>query len=62
MIITTIDPITGQKILQPAMHPFVDEGHGYAQTRIYFESEATRQCYLENATQDSLESIYPFDE
>ena len=59
MIITTIDPITGQKILQPENHPYVDEGHGYAQTRIYFESEATRQRYLENDSQDLSAVSYP---
>ncbi len=62
MIITTIDPITGQKILQPANHPFVDEGHGYAQTRIYFESETTRQRYLENESPDPLDLAYPVND
>lgn len=61
MIITTIDPITGQKIHQTANHPFVEEGHGYAQTRIYFESEATRQRYLENEIQDPLDLAHPAD-
>jgi hypothetical protein len=52
MIITTIDPVTGQKILHPEKHPFVVEGYGYAQTRIYFESEETRQRYLANESHD----------
>ena len=62
MIITTIDPITGRKILQPANHPYVVEGHGYAQTRIYFESEETRQRYLADDPQNLVSLAYPADE
>ena len=52
MIITTIDPVTGSKIQHPEQHPYVLEGSGYAETKIYFESEETRQHYL-NEHRDS---------
>ena len=47
MIITTRDPITGCSIADPDAHPFVIEGEGPAALKIYFESEATRQAYLD---------------
>jgi len=46
VIVTTIDPVTGNKVLDPEHHPFVVEGSGMAATKIYFESEETRQAYL----------------
>ena len=46
MIVTTIDPVTGNRVQDLEHHPFVIEGGGAAQTKIYFESEATRQAYL----------------
>ncbi|TCK19507.1 hypothetical protein DFR30_2820 [Thiogranum longum] len=46
MIVTTIDPVTGNRVQDLEHHPFVVEGGGAAQTKIYFESEATRQAYL----------------
>jgi hypothetical protein len=46
MIVTTIDPVTGNKVPDPEHHPFVVEGSGMAATKIYFESEETRHAYL----------------
>ena len=57
MIITTIDPVTGSKIQHPERHPYVLEGSGYAETKIYFESEETRQRYLnEHAENQATET------
>ena len=56
MIVTTIDPVTGNRVQDLEHHPFVVEGGGAAQTKIYFESEATRQAYL--AAQADDPSLY----
>lgn len=39
----SFDPMTGQDIIDRAGHPHVDEGN----LTIYFESEQTRQAYLD---------------
>ena len=46
MIVTTIDPVTGNKVTDLEHHPFVVEGSGVAALKIYFESEDTRRTYL----------------
>jgi len=46
VIVTTIDPVTGNKVPDPEHHPFVVEGSGMAAMKIYFESEETRHTYL----------------
>lgn len=46
MIVTSIDPLTGNEVADPEHHPFVVEGSGMAATKIYFESEATRRACL----------------
>jgi hypothetical protein len=46
MIVTTIDPVTGNKVTDLEHHPFVVEGSGVAAMKIYFESEATKRAYL----------------
>jgi|GEM_PF-7106969 len=38
MIVTTIDPVTGNKVTDLEHHPFVVEGSGVAAMKIYFES------------------------
>ncbi len=48
MIVTTIDPVTGNKVTDLEHHPFIVEGSGVAATKIYFESEETRRQYLES--------------
>jgi len=48
MIVTTIDPVTGNKVTDLEQHPFIIEGHGVAAMKIYFESEATRQAYVDS--------------
>ena len=52
MIVTTIDPVTGRRVQDLKHHPFIVEGGGAAKTKIYFESEATRQAYLEAQPDD----------
>ncbi len=47
MIITTRDPVTGRSITDPETHPFTIEGEGPAALKIFFESEATKQAYLD---------------
>ena len=56
MIVTTIDPVTGERVQDLEHHPFVVEGGGAAQTKIFFESEATKQAYL--AAQPGDPSLY----
>jgi len=46
VIVTTIDPVTGNKVPDPEQHPYVIEGRGMAAMKIYFESEETRRAYL----------------
>jgi len=46
MIVTTIDPVTGNKVINTKHHPFVVEGSGIAAMKIYFESEDTKRAYL----------------
>jgi hypothetical protein len=48
MIVTTIDPVTGNKVTDLDHHPFVIEGNGVAAMKIYFESEDTRRAYLQS--------------
>ena len=44
---TTTDPITLRDVPNPELHPCVYEGDGENGVEIYFESEATKQIYLE---------------
>ncbi len=46
MIVTTIDPVTGNRVTDLEHHPFVVEGSGVAAMKIYFESEDTKRAYL----------------
>ncbi|VAW72736.1 hypothetical protein MNBD_GAMMA15-1889 [hydrothermal vent metagenome] len=52
MIVTTIDPVTGRRLQDLEQHPFIVEGGGVAQTKIYFESEATKRAYLDAQPDD----------
>jgi len=47
MIISTTDPITMNSISEPEDHPSIIEGKGNSAIRLYFESEDTRQIWLE---------------
>ena len=58
MIVTTIDPVTGNRVQDLEQHPFIIEGGGAAQTKIYFESEATRQAYLAAQPDDPSRYIH----
>ena len=53
MIVTTIDPVTGNKVTDLDQHPFIIEGQGVAAMKIYFESEDTRQVYLQSLTDNT---------
>ena len=46
MIVTTIDPMTGNKVTELEHHPFVVEGSGMATLKNYFESEHNRHACL----------------
>lgn len=47
MIVSTTDPITGADIRDLEHHPFLVEGQGDTAVKIYFESEQTRQAYMD---------------
>lgn len=47
MLTTTRDPMTGRDVTDLASAPFVVEGRGPDALRIYFESEESRQAYLD---------------
>jgi hypothetical protein len=53
MIVTTIDPVTGNKVTDLEHHPYIVEGDGIAAMKIYFESEDTKQVYLLEQTDDT---------
>lgn len=42
-IVSSIDPISGRDIDDPAGHPYIVDGN----VTMYFESEETRQAYLD---------------
>ena len=47
IIRTTTDPMTMNEVTSPSEHPCVYEGDGENGLEIYFESEQTRQDYLD---------------
>jgi hypothetical protein len=47
MMVSTTDPITLNDVTDPESHPYVIEGEGPNAIKIYFESEATKQEYLD---------------
>jgi len=49
MIVLITDPITNNLVTNPKNHPFVIEGTERNLTKIYFESQATREAYLKNS-------------
>jgi hypothetical protein len=49
---TTTDPITWHDVPDPESHPCVYEGDGTSGITVYFESEETRQAYLEIELED----------
>jgi hypothetical protein len=54
LIITTTDPITGEHLHNLDSKPFIVEGEGDLAVKIYFESEDTRQRYLDTHSLPSL--------
>lgn len=51
MRVETTDPITGNTIKNPEGYPFVIEGSGESALKIYFESEESKQAYLDIAVE-----------
>ena len=63
MITTTLDPITLNDVTDIENAPYVIEGEGDGALRIYFESEANKQEYLNTEVHGSddmsgLKNIY----
>jgi len=63
MITTTLDPITLNDVTDIENAPYVIEGEGDGALKIYFESEANRQAYLDTPVHGSedmsgLKKIY----
>lgn len=48
MIVTTIDPVTGEKVTDLDHHPFIIEGAGVAAMKICFESDDTRRVHSDS--------------
>ncbi|MGF1613851.1 MAG: hypothetical protein ACFCVA_08035 [Gammaproteobacteria bacterium] len=58
---TTVDPISGNDVLDVDNAPFVIEGSGPDALKIFFESEANKASYLEiesKTPQQVLINIY----
>ena len=51
MRIETTDPITGNTIRNPEGYPYIIEGQGEGALKIYFESEDSKNAYLEIETE-----------
>lgn len=47
MKLSTIDPMTGNEVLDPGHALFIVEGQGEGAIGICFESQQTREAYLE---------------
>jgi hypothetical protein len=54
MITSTLDPITLRDVIDIENAPFVIEGSGSGEMKIYFESEANKLEYLNTETHGSL--------
>jgi hypothetical protein len=51
MRVSTTDPITLHDVPNPEKHPFLIEGSGENALKIYFESEETKNAYLDIAVE-----------
>lgn len=47
MIVSTLDPITLNDVTDLENAPFILEGEGDGALKVYFESEANKQAYLD---------------
>lgn len=56
MMTFTRDPITLNDVVNLAEAPFLIEGKGQGQVKIYFESEANKQAYLDTETHGGVRS------
>ncbi len=57
MITFTRDPITLNDVTNLDQAPFVVEGQGSGMIKIYFESEANKQEYLETEVHSGVQSV-----
>lgn len=48
MIVLVTDPVTNNIVKNPKTHPYVIHGDGHKITKIYFETEASKNEYLKN--------------
>jgi hypothetical protein len=53
MLVTTTDPITGNKVANPEEAPYVIEGKSDSALIIYFESDKSLQAYKEFALESA---------
>ncbi len=63
MRVPTTDPMTGNEVTETETAPFVIEGDGDDALKIYFESEASRQDYVDfsaesDTTDDGVVDAY----
>jgi len=56
MMTVTKDPITLNDVTDLAHAPFIIEGQGSGEMKIYFESEANKQEYLATETHSGINS------
>ncbi|MGD8559898.1 MAG: hypothetical protein PVF34_07575 [Gammaproteobacteria bacterium] len=54
MIVLVTDPITNKMVTDPHRHPFVIQGSGHNITKIYFESQRSKEQYLKTLNQTPL--------
>ena len=60
MRVQTTDPMTGNDVQDLEHAPFVMEGRGEDALKIYFESESSRQSYLEVETRSLSDEVARF--
>lgn len=50
MIVLVTDPITNKMVRDPRVHPYVIQGSGRNVTKIYFESQRSKEQYLRSCS------------
>ena len=54
MIVLITDPITNKMVSDPRKHPYIVQGSGRNITKIYFESQLSKEKYLKIHKQEVL--------
>lgn len=54
MIVLITDPITNKMVSNPRKHPYIIQGSGRNITKIYFESQLSKEKYLKIHKQEVL--------